>query len=303
VAESYSQQFSASGGVEPYAWRVTSGTLPPGLVLSPEGLLNGKPDGTGAFFFTVTVTDSSGKSAAGSFILLVILPPTPVVSVSGLKDTIDPAQQPSFDVLLSSSYPRDITGTVTLTFEPDAVNPSDDPSIQFSSGGRILNFTVPAGQTRAAWAAAPALQTGTVAGKIMLKLQYWADGQNLTPVFAPFRIFTVARAVPQITGVQMVKTSGGLNVLVSGYSTPRAVTEAAFEFTATETGSARTLFVTVDLDAAFTAWYTGAPSAVYGSAFQYTQPFTVQGNVSAITSVSVTLSNPIGASQAVAAAF
>jgi len=41
--------------------------------------------------------------------------------VTGLPDTVTPAQQPSFDVQLNSAYSLPITGTVTLTFTPDAV--------------------------------------------------------------------------------------------------------------------------------------------------------------------------------------
>jgi hypothetical protein len=41
----------------------------------------------------------------------------------------------------------------------------------------------------------------------------------------------------------------------------------------------------------------------YGSAFLYTQPFTVKGNVSDIQSVSVTLSSSAGTSSAASASF
>ena len=60
LSVAYSQQLTASGGTAPYTnFRVTSGTLPPGLTLSTAGLLSGKATAIGSFSFTVTATDSS----------------------------------------------------------------------------------------------------------------------------------------------------------------------------------------------------------------------------------------------------
>lgn len=63
----YSQQLTATGGVTPLRWKVSSGSLPSGLHLSNSGLLAGKvalkkyPHG-GSFPITVTVTDSTKKT-------------------------------------------------------------------------------------------------------------------------------------------------------------------------------------------------------------------------------------------------
>ena len=134
------------------------------------------------------------------------MPAAPTLSVSGLTDTASPAQQPAFDVQLSSTYPLSITGTVTLSFAPNAANAADDPAIQFSGGGRTLNFTIAAGQTRAFPTTLPSIQTGTVAGHINLSLEnLTAAGQNITPVPAPVRSITIARAAPKIDTVQVVQ--------------------------------------------------------------------------------------------------
>jgi hypothetical protein len=299
----YSVTLEVSGGTPPYTWSLVSGALPQGVALDAAGLLSGTPVQGGAFYFTVSVSDGSGQSASKGFSLLVVLPRAPTVSITGLPDTVDPAKQPQFDVQLSSEYPLDITGYISLTFNPNAVNWSDDPAIQFSTGGRILNFTIPAGRTSPSWSSPPALQTGTVAGQIKLTLQYWAAGQNLTPTFAPARYLTVARAAPQIESVEVAKTSGGFQLLIAGYSTPREVTKADFTFTASQAGKSETISVTVDVASHFTTWYTSEASMEYGSAFLYTQPFTVKGNVSDIQSVSVTLSSSAGTSAAASASF
>jgi hypothetical protein len=303
VGTAFSQTFAASNGISPYTWGVQSGALPSGLSLNTAGLLSGTPTQSGLFSFTVAVTDSSGESASSAFSLIVALPPTPTVSITGLPATVSPAQQPVFGVQLSSAYWLDIAGSVTLTFTPNAVNDSDDPSIQFSTGGRTLNFTIPAGQTTASWESLPAVQTGTVAGLLKLGLKFSAGGLNLTPILAPFFSVAIAQAAPQIDSVQVAKTTGGFDVLIAGYSTPREVTQATFDFTTTNAGSPQTESLTASVANTFTAWYTGESATQYGSAFLYTQSFTVQGSVSDIASVSVTLLNSTGTSSAVSASF
>jgi hypothetical protein len=75
----YSQQLQAIGGIPPYKWKVTAGSLPRGLRLSRTGLLSGKvnakanPHG-GSFPVTVTVTDRTKRvhqTASAAFTLLV----------------------------------------------------------------------------------------------------------------------------------------------------------------------------------------------------------------------------------------
>src|ERR1019366_2752913 len=60
----YSNQFTATGGVQPYVWTVSSGTLPAGLSLSTGGLLTGTPSGAvSARSITYEVTDANSTTA------------------------------------------------------------------------------------------------------------------------------------------------------------------------------------------------------------------------------------------------
>jgi WD40 repeat protein len=59
----YSFTFTAAGGELPLTWSET-GALPPGLSLSSDGVLSGKPTATGGFPITVMVQDSAGQNAA-----------------------------------------------------------------------------------------------------------------------------------------------------------------------------------------------------------------------------------------------
>jgi len=52
----------ASGGSPPYEWSVVSGSLPAGLVLTPDGFIEGSLEGSGRFQASVQVTDSAGRT-------------------------------------------------------------------------------------------------------------------------------------------------------------------------------------------------------------------------------------------------
>lgn len=74
----YNFQLAATGGVQPRTWAVTSGALPNGIDLKPEGSLSGTPLASGSFTFTATVTDSVGETASRSLTLSVGYPPLTV---------------------------------------------------------------------------------------------------------------------------------------------------------------------------------------------------------------------------------
>jgi Putative Ig domain len=63
VGSGYNGAVTASGGTVPYSFNVTSGQLPSGVLLNNStGKLSGTPSGSGAFNFSVTVSDFQGKS-------------------------------------------------------------------------------------------------------------------------------------------------------------------------------------------------------------------------------------------------
>lgn len=70
VGVAYNQTLTATGGTAPYVWAVISGTLPDGLELSADGVIDATPATcAGAYAFTVAVTDSNGWSATKDFVL------------------------------------------------------------------------------------------------------------------------------------------------------------------------------------------------------------------------------------------
>jgi hypothetical protein len=68
----YSATLKATGGVSPYTWTITAGTLPTGLTLAAStGTISGTPTKTGTVSFTVTVTDST-KTAVSKALSITI---------------------------------------------------------------------------------------------------------------------------------------------------------------------------------------------------------------------------------------
>src|SRR6202162_3627879 len=59
----YNASLSATGGTPPYTWSYLGTGLPPGLSLSPAGVISGTPTGYGGLF-TVQVTDANYPQSA-----------------------------------------------------------------------------------------------------------------------------------------------------------------------------------------------------------------------------------------------
>jgi hypothetical protein len=72
VGTAYNQTLTASGGTPPYTFAVTAGTLPPGLTLSADGVLSGKPTAAGTFNFTVTATDANGNTGSQAYAITIV---------------------------------------------------------------------------------------------------------------------------------------------------------------------------------------------------------------------------------------
>ncbi len=82
----YSQPLAATGGIPPYSWSITAGSLPAGLTLdSSTGLISGTFGGlvNGPISFMVTVTDSEAapKNAKANLSILVATPIQHVVII------------------------------------------------------------------------------------------------------------------------------------------------------------------------------------------------------------------------------
>lgn len=298
----YSLNLTATGGAPPYTWSVTTGTLPAGLNLSgTSGAISGTATIVGSFTFNLRVTDRLGATADNLETILVSAepPPPPTVTLSQMPPTANSAAQIPVDLALSASYSQPVSGQITLTFQPDAAAPKDDPAIQFSNGSRTATFTVPAGSTRAIFGGSTlALQTGSVAGTINLAVTANLPNTNLSSAI------TVARAAPVISSAAVVRGASGFQVQISGFSNSRDLSGAQFHFTAAAGQALQTGDLSVDLHTASTQWFTGSASAPFGGQFLVVVPFTLSaGSVANLSSVSVQLQNAQGSSASSSAGF
>lgn len=293
INEPYQFTFAAAGGAQPYTWAANG--LPEGMTLDAlTGELSGAPRSAGSILITVRVTDSARNSVTELFRLTIALPPLPQFQISSPGETAGSAQQPRVELRLSTPYPIAITGQLTLTFAPEVG--TGDPTIQFSTGGRTADFTfAPNSQTATFTAPELAIQTGTVAGVITLTARLASGGVDITPPTPPTRNIRIARAAPVIRSATLVRTAGGFEVRITGYSSPREITQAVFRFRVNSTNTLTSNEVTVPVETIFSRWYQDANSARFGSQFLFTQTFTVQGgDAAAVTPESVTLVNRTG---------
>jgi large repetitive protein len=74
----YEQALTVSGGAGPYEFLHLAGSLPPGVSLSPSGVLSGTPTTAGTYHFTLVATDlGSGCGSARDYTLTIGLPHDP----------------------------------------------------------------------------------------------------------------------------------------------------------------------------------------------------------------------------------
>src|SRR5947209_1743058 len=72
----YFSQMGVQGDTTPpYTWTLAGGALPAGVTLAPNGQITGSPTTVGVSTFTVSATDSTGKTASQQFSINVTPPP------------------------------------------------------------------------------------------------------------------------------------------------------------------------------------------------------------------------------------
>jgi hypothetical protein len=288
----YATTLIALGGTPPYIWSATG--LPEGLSINGSGIVSGIPTTAGAFGVAITVADAALVHFSDRFTLNISLPAPPAASITGIPDTVSAAEQYPIAISFASTFPAAITGQAILTFVPET-GPADQ-TVQFASGGTTANFSIPAGATAATSAVPIAIQTGTTAGTISVSLRLQAGGVDITPAVAPAISAQVPHAAPVIRSVDITRGGGTLGVIVSGYATSRDIVQATFTFSAVngQTLQNSASSIAVSVETLFSNWFQNPANSPYGTQFVLTQPFSVQGDPTAVIPQSVTLTNRVG---------
>ncbi len=141
----YSEQIEMSGGIPPYAFTLTGGTLPPNVTLSPTGLLEKISGGStvGTYVFQVQVTDASTGIGIKTFSLHVvaidvsmILPMSPRVPYSSPLVSLGTTGQDTWSIV-AGSLPEGLslnsaTGVISGT-------PTDNDVVSFTFTAQVTD--------------------------------------------------------------------------------------------------------------------------------------------------------------------
>ena len=248
--------------------------------------------------------DTATIILSGSNVTLV---PLPAYRFESPGEGVDPLTQPAFGLTLSAPYSLNLTGVLTMTVAAEA---GGDPAVQFSTGGRTVNFVIPANTTRAVFpnqSTQIRLQTGSVAGTITITPSFatQAGGADLTPDPPVVQRFTVQSLAPRLQTVRIDnRTSTGFTLSITGFSTSRTLTDVILAFTAAPGFNLANAQITYPLGGGSTSWFLSPASQAFGGQFTVSIPFALQSNngsstpIDALQSVSVTATNERGTSNA-----
>jgi hypothetical protein len=290
VGQAYTFSSPAAGGVGKYAW--TANGLPEGLDLDGQsGAISGTPTAPGSFSFTVRVTDEARTTAVALWRLDVRMPALPAIVFRGVPSTMGPAAQVPVSLELEEPYSVPVSGRLVATFIPDSG--FGDGTIQFSIGGRAADLAITPGALEVKLPQNLAIQSGTVAGTILLSATLESGGLNLGSQ-SPSWSIRVDPAPPAIKAVTTSVNNGVLEVRITGFCTAREVSSAVFRFSATAGSTLQNSEITIPLTALTEPWFADSDNAQFGSQFTFTQPFNVQGNLNAVKLESVALANRLG---------
>ena len=250
VGTSYSQTLVATGGTTPYAWSVSSGTVPTGLTFSSAGVLGGTPAAAGSFTFTAQVTDSAASPASTT---------------------------KSFTVVIAASA---LAITTTSPLNGGTVGTAYSQTLAASGGTTAYSWSVTSGTLPAGLALSTAgvlSGTPTAAGVSSFTVQV-ADSGGLTAT----QTFSLTTIIPPLSITTASPLTSG--TLGTAYSVTLAATGGTSPYTWNV--SAGTLPAGLALSAA--GVLSGTPTAA--GTFNFTAQVTDSASTAATKSFALTIS-------------
>ncbi len=191
VGVSYSATLTASGGIGPsYGdFSITTGSLPPGMTLSPSGTIGGTPTAGGTFFFNVQAYDLSAGPFAGTASFTLTVDKPTITVFPGTPQTITQAAE---------NNPNPNTVTITTAAALGVAVGQDVDIFGVATSGYDGSFLVTAvsGNTFSYTDSATSLGTDTGGGDAAALLQAtvgasYSETLSGTGGTAPYKNFAV----------------------------------------------------------------------------------------------------------------
>ena len=290
----YSQTVSASGGISPYTYSVTSGSLPSGLSInSSTGAITGTPTTSGTFPFTITATDAHSYTGSQAY-SLVIAAPTITLSPT----SISPAYASAFSQTLTASG-----GVASYTFAVTSGSLPGGLSLNGSTGAitgtpnatGAYSFTVTA--TDAHSQTGSQAYSGTVAAPTIT-----LSPTSISPVYGSAFSQTIT-ASGGIAAYTYAVTSGSLPGGLSLNSSTGAITgtpnaPGSYSFTVTATDAHSQTGSQAYSGTVATPTITVSPATLTSGTYNtsYSQSVSASGGIAAYTYAVTTGSLPSGLS-------
>jgi hypothetical protein len=151
---SYAAVLAANGGTTPYTWSISSGSLPPGLLLDTvTGSISGTPAAVGAFSFTVQVSDSSSPTQTRTQDLSITVAAPVVFTLwpsTTVPDIVDAG--PDKAVELGVKFRSDSSGYITgIRFYKASDNTDTHVGNLWTGTGTLLATATFANETDSGW--------------------------------------------------------------------------------------------------------------------------------------------------------
>ena len=240
VGVSYSQKLAASG-TTPITWTVSTGALPKGLELKPDGTISGKPTTAGTVTFTVKAANSAGSVTKQLSIKIVAAPVKPAITTSSLADAT-----------VGKSYSQKLAATGDATITWTLSSGALPKGLTLASNGTISGTPTAAGT--ATFTVKAANSAGSVTKQLSIKVVAASTTTATKPAITTTSLAggTIAKAYSQklaATGTAPITwtlSSGslpkGLKLATDGTisGTPTAAGTSTFTVKATNAGGSVT---------------------------------------------------------------